>query len=123
MIKRMIRFVLRNLRKVYGKIKNIVKLVLLLPALYRIYINNSKSPYKHNYQLRYLVDELQKISIWHSNFLGLIDFWKHNSEFNSIFNEASKASGNYVTRCFMLYQFLKLTGGGGKWGCCRSWCV
>lgn len=122
MIKGLIRAILRNLRKIFRKIKDIVKLVSLLPELYRIYLTNSESPYTYNYQVRYLVDELKKICIWHSNFLGLIDFWQYDSEFNSIFQEVSKVRGNYITRCFMLYQFLKLTD-GLRGGGCRSWRV
>ena len=56
-----------------------------------------------------LVEELNKVSTWHSNFLGLIDFWENNPEFEIIFNSAQKTHGNNVLRCFMLYQFLKLT--------------
>jgi O-methyltransferase len=43
--------------------------------------------------------------------LGLIDFWKDDPEFEMIFDKAQKTHGNNVLRCFMLHQFLKLTGG------------
>jgi len=108
MIKRMIRFVLRNSRNIYRKLKDIAKLVSLLPELYRIYLNNSKHIY--HYKTSSIPDELIKISEWHSNFLGLIDFWKDDPEFGIIFDKAQKTNGNNILRCFMLYQFLKLTG-------------
>lgn len=103
------RAVLRNLRKIYRKMKDIAKLVSLLPELHRIYLNNSKRIY--HYKISSILDELRKISEWHSNFLGLIDFWKDDPEFEIIFDKAQKTHGNNVLRCFMLYQFLKLTGG------------
>ena len=53
---------------------------------------------------------VKKVSSWHSNFLGLIDFFKLDPEFNRLFDKASKTPGNHITRCFMLYQFLKQTG-------------
>ena len=109
MIKGTIRTILRNLRKIYWKVKDILKLVSLLPELYRIYINNSKRIY--HYKIDSIPDELRKISEWHSNFLGLIDFWKDDPEFEIIFDKAQKTHGNNILRCFMLYQFLKLTGG------------
>ena len=105
MIKRAINFVFSIFRNIYHKLKVSVKLVFLLPEFYRVYVDNSKRI--NGYKVEHLVDELIKVSSWHSNFLGLIDFWKLNPEFNEIFDRASKTSGNYATRCFMLYQFLK----------------
>lgn len=108
MIKRLINFAFFTLRNIYLEIKVPVKLVLLLPEFYRVYVDNSKRI--GGYKERHLVDELRKISQWHSNFPGLIDFWKLDPEFNQIFDRASKTPGNYATRCFMLYQFLKQIG-------------
>ncbi len=107
MIKRVKRFILRNFRKNYRKITDIVQLISLLPELYRIYLRNSKHIY--HYKISSIPDELRKISEWHSNFLGLIDFWKDDPEFEVIFDKAQKTHGNNILRCFMLYQFLKLT--------------
>lgn len=97
-----------HLKTICLKIKVSLKLVLLLPKFYRVYVDNSKRI--NGYKVVHLVDELRKVSSWHSNFLGLIDFWKLNPEFDEIFDRASKTPGNYATRCFMLYQFLKQIG-------------
>lgn len=97
-----------TLRLVYSGIlhlKALIELIMLMPKFYMIYITNSRS--RNGYKTKHLVDELIKVSDWHSNFLGLIDFWKLDREFNDIFNKASKTQGNHVLRCFMLYQLLK----------------
>ena len=92
--------------------KNILKvateLVLLLPEFYRAYANNHRR--RSDYKVRNLVDKLKKVSAWHSNFLGLIDFFKLDPEFNRLFERASKTPGNHVMRCFMLYQLLQQIG-------------
>jgi O-methyltransferase len=107
-IKKLLYFAFSILRNIYLKLKVSVTLVLLLPEFYRIYADNSKRI--TGYKVKHLVDELRKVSSWHSNFLGLIDFWKLNPEFNEIFDRASKTPGNHITRCFMLYQFLEQIG-------------
>ncbi len=88
---------------IHLRIRASIELFLLLPELYRVYAINS-------YKVRNLVDTLKKVASWHSNFLGLIDFWKLDPEFNKVIARASKAPGNYDIRCFMLYQCLKQTG-------------
>ena len=84
-----------------------VRLIALLPALYRIYRSNAARIY--HYGIESIPAELRKISLWHSNFLGLTDFWKDDRGFHVIFERAQEVDGNNVVRCFMLYQFLKLT--------------
>lgn len=108
MIKRLINFAFFVLRKFYLKIKVPAKLVLLLPNFYGVYVDNSKII--NGYKVEHLIDELRKISSWHSNFLGLIDSWSLDPEFNEFFDRASKTFGNHVTRCFMLYQCLQQLG-------------
>ena len=85
-----------------------VKLILILPQLYYLYVGNilsKKYPYKI-YKIRNMVSELKKISLWHSNFTGLIEPWDEDIEFGNIFKKVSQITGNHVSRCFTLYRLL-----------------
>jgi len=54
---------------------------------------------------------VEKIASRFSDFLGVIDAWTLDPEFNRIFNEASKTKkGNHITRCFKLYECVRQTG-------------
>lgn len=86
-----------------------MELIFLLPEFYKIHIDNI--PKRGLYlKVKSLTDQLKKILSRHSDFLGLIDSWKLDPEFNRIFDRASKIRGIHVTRCFMLYECLKQTG-------------
>ncbi len=102
---RLIYRALTRCKAVCLKLKTWVDLVRLVPQFHRIYADNSRRI--ENYRVKSLVEELRKVSLWHSNFLGLIDFWKYDPDFKRLFSEASKAAGNYETRCFVLYQMFK----------------
>lgn len=91
------------------RIKALMELLLLLPKLYGMYFANSAGG-TSGYKVRYLVDELKKVSFWHSNWLGLLDFFELDPEFNQLFDKALKTPGIRKMRCFMLYQCLKQTG-------------
>lgn len=108
MIKRGIRFLFYRLNDFSSKAKTFIQLFLLLPDFYQVYLEDAKR--KENFRSKHLVDKLKKISLWHSNFQELTDFWKENPEFNKIFAQASKVKGNWPLRCFMLFQFLNQVG-------------
>ncbi len=102
---RLIYRALTRCKAVCLKLKTWVDLVRLVPQFHRIYADNSQRI--ENYGVKNLVDELRKVSAWYPDFLGLIDFWKYDPGFKRLFSEASKAVGNYETRCFVLYQMFK----------------
>lgn len=108
MIKRILKFLFYRFKNFYCKARAFIELFFLLPDFYKIYIDDSKR--KENFKPRHLADKLKKISLWHSNFQELIDFWRLDLEYNRIFEKASKVEGNWNLRCFMLYQFLNQIG-------------
>ena len=92
-------------RLLYWRNKASRELVGLLPDLYNVYVNRIRS--RGSYRARDLLAELEKISTWHSNFLGLIEPWASDEEFLKIFRQAEETPGNHILRCYMLYQFLQ----------------
>lgn len=98
------KFLLHRIRNFSAKMRIYGELFCLLPDFYKIYLKDSKRIW--DFRASFFVDNLKKISSWHSNFPKLIDFWRLDKNFNKIFTQASKIKGNYKIRCFMLYQFL-----------------
>ncbi|MFC2071641.1 TylF/MycF/NovP-related O-methyltransferase [Chloroflexota bacterium] len=84
------------------RIRALIDSLLLLPEFYRVHAGA--------YKAQHLVNELKKVYFWHSNWLGLIDFFELDTEFNRLFDRASITPGIRKMRCFMLYQCLKQTG-------------
>lgn len=84
-------------------------IVLRLPEFCKVHNNISRGMTLEKGR-PVVVDVLKKVDLWHSNWLGLIDFFELDPEFNKLFERASKTYGIHKMRCFMLYQCLKQTG-------------
>ena len=111
MTRKIFRFLFHRIKNCYFKVKVFAELFCLLPDFYKICLDDFGRMRKKDYKARYLIDKLKKVSSWHSNFQGLIDFWKLDPDFNKIFADASRVQGNFQLRCFMLYQFINQVGG------------
>lgn len=52
---------------------------------------------------------MDKISKWFSDFLDLIPAWEYDKDFSKIYKSIANRRGNHITRCFMLFQYLRQT--------------